>query len=254
MESHFSPEQSLNAEHTHVEFQNLYACQKIIRDWNNNSHWRSYDMIPILYTALHTGKKFNPSSKDVPSLAGVVRNTSAILSGYPNKDFPEGQEVYMLTSKFSEKLDEILRRTPKTDKQAVEDAAFAYYVFCRIHPFPDGNGRVGRMIAKVIFKRAGLKDPVFHDQRWYGGDRSEHLEAIERVDETNNIAYMEVFFAKALIGMYDPIRDFSKHRELSKIISDSEKKAKTASNASLNDLWEEFTDPHLYGNNLSVEK
>lgn len=249
MENNFSPEST--EKHLSSEFKNLWVCQKTIRDWNNNPRWKSYDVIPVLYTALHTGKFFNPGSKDAPSLAGVIRNTSAILSDYPNKDFPEGEQIYMLTSKFSTKLDDILSKTPKTDQQTIEDSAFAYYVFCRIHPFPDGNGRIGRMIAKAIFKRAGLKDPVFHDQRWYGGNRSEHLEAIERVDETNNIAHMEVFFAKALIDMYDPLKDFFKHREISGIIAKKQKEAKENNHSRLlSDIWEGFRDLPLSGNKI----
>lgn len=241
MESHFSKE-SQATEHSHLEFQNLYSCQKIIRDWNSHPEWSSYDMIPILYTALHTGKRFNPGAKSAPKLSEVVRNSDSFIEGYTNKKLPPGEEVYLLTSKFSNTLDDMLKETPKTLEKAVEDAALAYYVLCRIHPFPDGNGRVGRMIAKLIFKRSGLKDPVFHDQRWYGGDRSEHLEAIEKVDETNNIAHMELFFAKSLVGMYSTLGEFGKHREVSKLISEKEKQSKINKGLQLSDIWEGFTN------------
>lgn len=240
MEPNFSKE-SNKTEHSHVEFQNLYSCQKIIRDWNAHPEWRSYDMIPILYTALHTGKRFNPGTKDAPKLSQVVRNTESYIEGYTNKKLPLGEEVYLLTSKFSDKLDELLQETPKTLEKSVKDAALAYYVLCRIHPFPDGNGRVGRMIAKLIFKRAGLKDPIFHDQRWYGGDRSDHLEAIEKVDETNNMAHMELFFARSLVGMYSPLGEFGKHREVSKLISEKEKEIKINKGFQLSDIWDGFT-------------
>jgi fido (protein-threonine AMPylation protein) len=197
-------------------------------------------MLPILYTALHFGKKSMPDSKDAPKLIDVVRNSDTILEGYPNKTLPRGEEAYLLTSRFTTELDEILTKTPKTMEQAVSDAAFSYYVLCRIHPFPDGNGRIGRMIAKLIFKKAGLKDPVFHDQRWYGGDRSEHIDAIEKVDETNNLAFMEIFFAKSIIGMYDPIREFSKYRAVSRLINEKQKQAKVNDNKMLSDIWGEF--------------
>lgn len=252
MENNFSSETS--EKHSSSEFKNLWACQKIIRDWTHNPDWQSYDVLPIVYKALHTGKRFSPGDKKAPKLAEVVRNDDASITGFTKDLLPKGSEVYLLTSKFSTKLDEILSNNPKNTQQAVTDAAFAYYVFTRIHPFPDGNGRVGRMIVKRIFKGAGLKDPIFHEQGWYGGGRSDHLDAIENVNETNNLAHLEIFFAKSLIDMYHPLTEFSKHRELSKIISDREHTSKLNRENSLYDLWEGFTDPSLYGNNPFIEK
>lgn len=252
MENNLTPEST--EKHSSTEFKNLWACQKIIRDWVDNPEWSSYEVLPILYTALHTGRRYSPGAKDAPKLAGVVRSDDASITGFSKDIPPKADQVYLLASKFSTKLDEILLKTPKTIEQTIHDAAFSYYVFTRIHPFPEGNGRVGRMIVKRIFKGAGLKDPIFHEQRWYGGKRSDHLDAIEKVNETNNLAHLEVFLGRSLIDMYHPVGDFLRYRELSKIISESEKKAKTPINASLYDLWEGFTDPRLYGNNPSIEK
>jgi Fic/DOC family len=252
MENNISPD--LMEKHSSSEFKKLWACQKIVREWEQNPEWESYDVLPILYVALHTGKKFGPGAKDAPKLASVVRNDDASITGFPKDLLPKADQVYLLASKFSTRLDEILVNKHKNTEQAIVDAAFAYYVFTRIHPFPDGNGRIGRMIVKRVFRGAGLKDPIFHEQGWYGGGRSEHLDAIENVNDTNNLSHLEVFFAKSLIDMYHPLKEFSKHREISKVISDREHKTKLKIKNSLFDLWEGFTDPYLYGNNLFVEK
>lgn len=244
----------LGDKHSPNEFKNLWACQKVVRDWTQNPGWESYDVLPVIYTALHTGQLFHPGASNAPKLADVVRSDDAKITGFSPDIPPKGSQVYLLISKFSTRLDEILADTPKTTEQAVADAAFAYYVFTRIHAFPEGNGRIGRMIVKRIFKGAGLKDPVFHEQRWYGGKRSEHLDAIEKVNETNDLTYLETFFARSLVDMYHPLKDFSKHRDLSKIISDRERRTKLKRKQSLFDLWDGFTDPNLYGNKPIVEK
>lgn len=246
MESNFSPD--ISEQHTSGEFKNLWMCQKIIREWSHDKTWESYDVIPILYTALHRGERYSPDNPNCPKLADVVRTTEAHISGSPGNLLPEARQVYLLSSKYSQKLDEILSKSPTTLEQTISDAAFSYYVFDRIHPFPDGNGRIGRMIVKRVFKGANLKDPIFHDQSWYGGGRSGHLDTLEMVDETNNLSHLEVFLAESLIDMYDPIREFLRHRQLSRFIADARKRSKDNSGKLLEEIWEGFSGLDLYGN------
>jgi hypothetical protein len=252
MESNSSLE--TGEKHSANEFKNLWACQRIIRDWTHNPNWVSYDVIPVLYTALHRGDRPNPGTQNATKLADSVRTTDAHISGFPESLLPDAKHVYLLTSKYATKLDEILTKSPKTLEQTISDAALAYYVFERIHPFPDGNGRIGRMIVKRIFKGADLKDPIFHDQGWYGSGRSSHLDILEKVGETNNLAHLEGFLAESLIGTYDPLRDFFKNRQISRYISDAKKRSKVNDGRLLEDIWDGFKGMDLYGNVPSVEK
>ncbi|OGH07174.1 MAG: hypothetical protein A2171_00710 [Candidatus Levybacteria bacterium RBG_13_35_9] len=243
--------------HTPVEFQNLWVCQKLIRFWTDHPEWSAYETIPQLYRALHTGESHASRTNEGLSMAHVARTTDSRISGYPSNLLPDARNAYLLVGKYSDELDKLLRDKPKTMQKAIEDAAFAYYVFERIHPFPDGNGRVGRMITKTVLKSAGLKDPVFHDQRWYGqGRRSNHLQALERVGETNNLAHLELFLARSLSAMYNPqSRDFLKSRELSRIIAIKEKESKQeVQGRFLRDIWPSFGDLPLYGNSPVFKK
>jgi len=242
--------------HTSNEFQNLWTCQKLIRLWTDHPEWNAYETIPILYRALYTGEGQSPRSNGTLSMAQIVRTTETHLSGFPSNLLPDAQHAYLLVAKYSDELDRILRDKPKLMQKAIEDAALAYYVFKRIHPFPDGNGRIGRMIAKTVLKSAGLKDPTFHDQRWYGAQRSDHLQAIERVGETNNLSYLELFLAQSLSSAYPPrSRDFLKNRELTGIIEI--KKQVSQQNLPgrlLRDIWPGFGDLPLYGNTPAYKK
>lgn len=230
------------------KFKDLYPCQRLIKEWVDHPNRGSYEVLPRLFTALHRGE--HALTGRPPTLAEVVRNTSAIISGSPSDLLVPPEQVYLLASRYTDDLDRIIRTKPKPMETAIEDAAFSYYVFDRIHPFPDGNGRVGRMIVKAVLMAAGLRDPIFHDQRWYGAPRSDHNLALEHVDNTNNLAHLEVFLAEALTGSYSQFsRDFPKHRELTGIIE--AKKVESGHDVNgrlLSDIWPGFVGLPLYGN------
>ena len=56
-------------------------------------------------------------------------------------------------------------------------AAWLHHRFTQIHPFQDGNGRVARALASLVFLKAGLFPLVIRD-----GDRKEYIEALEQAD------------------------------------------------------------------------
>ena len=238
--------------HSRREFGNLWASQSLIRDWASHPEWRSRDVLPCLYISLSTERKSTPRVQNSPKLGNTIRARNIFLRGFARDLLVEPKYVYPLITKFSDKLDEILRQSPKTTEQAIGDAAFAYYIFERIHPFLDGNGRIGRMIVKRILKEAGIRDPIFHDQRWYGGNRSPHLDSLERVNKTNNLAHLELFLAKALINRYDPLNEQQKHLEIADIIQQKSLEAQeSVKGKKLSDIWDGFSGIPIRGNYVS---
>lgn len=57
------------------------------------------------------------------------------------------------------------------------EAAWLHHRFTRIHPFPDGNGRVARAIASLVFVRKGWFPLVVRDR-----DRDEYFDALQSAD------------------------------------------------------------------------
>ena len=53
-------------------------------------------------------------------------------------------------------LDDLIRFVHRNDLPAIAQAAIAHAQFETIHPFGDGNGRTGRCLIHVIFRRRGL--------------------------------------------------------------------------------------------------
>ena len=66
------------------------------------------------------------------------------------------------------------------DKIAPEiAAAWLHHRFAQIHPFQDGNGRVARCLATLVFLRAGLFPLIVRDTN---GERGRYIDALEKAD------------------------------------------------------------------------
>lgn len=69
------------------------------------------------------------------------------------------------------------------------EAAWLHHRFTQIHPFQDGNGRVARALATLVFLRAGWFPPVIRDEE----DRSEYIAALESADRGELRPLVELF-------------------------------------------------------------
>lgn len=69
-------------------------------------------------------------------------------------------------------------------------SAWLHHRFTQIHPFQDGNGRVARALATLVFLRDGLFPLVVRES-----DRSEYIGALETAD-AGNLGPLVGFFAR----------------------------------------------------------
>ncbi len=77
------------------------------------------------------------------------------------------------------------------------EAAWLHHRFAQIHPFQDGNGRVARALATLVFLRAGWFPLVVTRD-----DRAEYIEALEKADDGDLSPLVQLFAGlqkKALI-------------------------------------------------------
>jgi Fic family protein len=96
---------------------------------------------------------------DQGDIAGHVRTVQNWIGGRLNSPLdaefvpPPPEEVPAL-------LDDLVAFVNREDLPAVVQAAIAHAQFETIHPFTDGNGRVGRCLIQVVLRRRGLA-PTF---------------------------------------------------------------------------------------------
>ena len=93
-------------------------------------------------------------------------------------------------------IDEYVRKINDLTDHPGIIAGFAQFVFEKIHPFADGNGRVGRLISAFLLERSGFGfRGLIPFERYIELHRSEYYQALENnQDATGFIA----FFLRAL--------------------------------------------------------
>lgn len=79
--------------------------------------------------------------------------------------------------------------------------AIVHYQFETIHPFLDGNGRIGRLLIPLYLVSNGLlKKPSLYLSDFIEKNKSAYYEALTRVRSTNDIIHWVKFFLEAVIS------------------------------------------------------
>ncbi len=144
--------------------------------------WHGYDRLEqggLLTTRLFTEiasiiKEHDTGVRKMPGTRVANRRT-----GEPIYAPPEGEE---LLRRLLDNLSEYLYSEDGTDP--LIKMAVAHYQFEAIHPFPDGNGRTGRVINILYLVAQGLLDvPVLYLSRFIIQNKGAYYEGLRRVTE-----------------------------------------------------------------------
>jgi Fic family protein len=196
----------LYRKHQTNEVANEFACQRLIRQWTEGRDIPSSQAIKLIHKQLMKGIESYHQKGITPISPGDYRKSDIRVTGEPDNFFVSGIDVESTMSLYAKDLDLVLHALPRHPlgniDEVVRKAAWAYYVFERIHPFLDGNGRVGRMILKRVICAAGLKDLVFHSSEGWDSGRESHLDALNAVDRSNNLDHLELYILRQLEPRY----------------------------------------------------
>lgn len=119
-------------------------------------------------------------TRSVPEIAGKVRNCPVwIGSGYGRT--PHSAVFVPPSSKIVEAgLEDLDQWSQRPDVAPVVQAAVAHAQFETIHPYADGNGRVGRTLVNAWLRRSGaIEGPVVAPISWgLSRNRSRYIDAL----------------------------------------------------------------------------
>jgi Fic family protein len=86
-----------------------------------------------------------------------------------------------------------------SDTPAVVKAALAHMQFETIHPFLDGNGRVGRLLVTLLFcHERVLRQPLLYSSLYFNQHRQQYYSELNSVRESGDLERWIDFFATAI--------------------------------------------------------
>ena len=98
-------------------------------------------------------------------------------------------------------------REPPTDLAPVARAALAHYQFEALHPFSDGNGRIGRLlIAMQLMQDQILREPILVVSPWFEARRSEYQDQLLALSQTGRWDHWVTFFSTGVEASADTTR------------------------------------------------
>jgi len=82
--------------------------------------------------------------------------------------------------------------------------ALFHYQFETIHPFPDGNGRVGRLLIPIILKQKDIMaQPLLYMSQYFEDNKDEYVDLLLRVSQKSEWLPWIRFFLEGVIQSCD---------------------------------------------------
>lgn len=101
--------------------------------------------------------------------------------------------------KLQEGLDTLFEYIDKSNDPALIKAGLTHIEFEALHPFEDGNGRIGRMLITLMLWQSGtISAPHFYVSGYFEDFKDEYIDTMRRVSETGCWSEWCAFFLKAI--------------------------------------------------------
>ena len=101
--------------------------------------------------------------------------------------------------KLQDGLDILFEYISNNTDPALIKSAMTHIEFEALHPFKDGNGRIGRMlITLMLWKSSTISAPHFYVSGYFEENKDEYIDTMRRVSETGNWDEWCSFFLKAI--------------------------------------------------------
>jgi Fic family protein len=125
--------------------------------------------------------------------------------GPPQCSIEDAHFVPPTPSQVPEALHEWEKYYHETEKDPLVQLAVVHAQFEIIHPFVDGNGRLGRIIIPLfLFEKKLLHRPMFYLSAWFEKHRGEYVERLRRLGKSRGAWNDWIdFFLCAITGQSD---------------------------------------------------
>lgn len=101
--------------------------------------------------------------------------------------------------KLNDGLEELFRFIDKSAEPILIKTAIAHLEFEALHPFQDGNGRIGRMlITLLLWSKGAISSPHFYISGYLEDNKDEYIDTMRHVSATNDWETWCEFFFKAI--------------------------------------------------------
>ncbi len=101
--------------------------------------------------------------------------------------------------KLQDGMDRLFAYIADADHPELIRTAFTHVEFEALHPFKDGNGRIGRMLITLMLWTTGvISSPHFYISRFMDEHKEEYIERMRQVSQSNDWTGWLLFFLEAV--------------------------------------------------------
>ena len=150
-----------------------------------------------------------------PQQCGVFRKTQVVVKNSYSGEVSFRPPMAVAVPFQVKDLLEFINANDKEDVHPVLKSAIAHYELVRIHPFTDGNGRVGRALSTLILFQEGYDIRKFFSlEEYFDSDAVRYYDALQSVEKkdgdlTNWLEYFSLGLAIELSKIKDKIEAIS---------------------------------------------
>ena len=124
--------------------------------------------------------------------------------GSPNCKMEQARFIPPSPIVLPQALDDWASYLASEDEDPIIQVAVAHAQFEILHPFKDGNGRIGRMIIPLLlFQRQTLSRPMFYLSEFLESHRSQYYDALLNITAEDDWQSWIEFFLGAIISQAD---------------------------------------------------
>ncbi len=164
----------------------LKAGQKALEEGRPFSEW--------LVRSLHQSLLF--FGRGAEKHPGEYKNEQNYLAGKTKKDI---LFIPISPEKLRDGIDNLFKYLNDSDDQILIKTAIFHVEFEALHPFEDGNGRVGRMlITLLLWHQKKISAPHFYISGYLEENKDEYIDKMKNVSAVGEWTKWCVFFLEAL--------------------------------------------------------